>query len=184
VLIMDDVRAGFRLHLAGSGRAFGIDPDLACYSKALANGHALSACVGRESLREAAARVFFTGTTWTSPVPMAAALACLDELERSSAIAYLHAIGSQLRAGIERQAATHRLPIRYSGPAAIPFLTFVDDRGSWERSRVFGAACAARGLYLHPYHNWFVSTAHTEDDIARALEITDEALHEVARRHP
>jgi glutamate-1-semialdehyde 2,1-aminomutase len=179
-LVLDDVRAGFRLHLAGSGEAFGVQPDLACYSKAIANGYALSACLAREALRDAATRVFFTGTYWPSAVPMAAALACLAELEATDGIATMARTGRRLREGMARQAAAHRLAIRYTGPDAIPFMTFVADEGSFGRSRRFAAACAARGVYLHPHHNWFVSTAHTDADVARVLEATEEAFREVA----
>jgi len=60
VFILDDVRAGFRLHLGGSGERFGVQPDLACYAKALANGYPLAACVGRDALKDAAERVYST----------------------------------------------------------------------------------------------------------------------------
>src|SRR5262247_347347 len=96
VLILDDVRAGFRLHLGGSGELVGVQPDLACYSKAIANGYAPAALVGRDTLREAATRVFVTGTYWPSAVPMAAALACLAELEATGAIGQMGALGQQL----------------------------------------------------------------------------------------
>jgi glutamate-1-semialdehyde 2,1-aminomutase len=178
-LVLDDVRAGFRLHLGGSGERFGVQPDLACYSKALANGYPLSACLGREALRDAARRVFFVGTYWTAPVPMAAALACLVELERTDAIGHMERMGTLLRRGLERQAAAHGLAIRCSGPPAIPFLTFADD-GGFERSRRFAAACAAHGVYLHPHHNWFLSAAIGEGEIGRVLEATEEAFREVA----
>jgi glutamate-1-semialdehyde 2,1-aminomutase len=181
VLVLDDVRAGFRLHLGGSGEAVGVQPDLTCYCKALGNGYAIAACVGREALRDAASRVFFTGSYWTSTVPMAAALACLQELEASGGIAYMARIGTELRTGMERQAATHGLAIRYTGPPAIPFMTFVADEGSFERSRIFAAACASHGVYLHPHHNWFLSTALADADVARVLEVTDEAFRAAAR---
>jgi glutamate-1-semialdehyde 2,1-aminomutase len=181
VLILDDVRAGFRLHLGGSGEIVGVQPDLSCYCKALGNGYAIAACLGREGLREAASRVFFTGSFWTSAVPMAAALACLQELEASGAIPYMERIGRELRSAMERQAAAHHLEIRYTGPPAIPFMTFVADGGSFERSRTFAAACTAHGVYLHPHHNWFLSAALDEADVARVLEVTEEAFREVAR---
>jgi glutamate-1-semialdehyde 2,1-aminomutase len=181
VLILDDVRAGFRLHLGGSGAAVGVEPDLTCYSKALGNGHPISACLGREALRKAATRVFCTGSFWTSAVPMAAALACLAELEATDAIAHMARIGESLRDGIERQAAAHGLAVRYTGPPAIPFLTFAADEGSFARSRTFAAACAARGVYLHPHHNWFLSAALDDADVARVLEVTEEAFREAAR---
>lgn len=175
VLILDDVRAGFRLDLGGSGERFGVRPDLACYAKALANGYPLAACVGREALKHAAERVYFTGSYFTSAVPMAAALACLAELEASGAVAHMHAMGLRLQRGLESQANSHGLPITYSGPPAIPFLTFVGDV-KFARSRAFAAACAERGVYLAPYHNWFISAAHQERDIDQVLDVTDAAF--------
>ena len=179
-MILDDVRAGFRLHLGGSGEHFGVRPDLACYAKALANGYPLSACVGREFLKGAAERVYFTGSYFTSAVPMAAALACLAEMEASGAIAHIHAMGTRLRQGIEAQAISHGLPIVYSGPPAMPFLTFADDV-KFARSRAFAAACATGGVYLTPYHNWFLSAAHQERDIDQVLDVTDAAFAAVRR---
>ncbi|HYR96979.1 MAG TPA: aminotransferase class III-fold pyridoxal phosphate-dependent enzyme [Candidatus Binatus sp.] len=181
VLVLDDVRAGFRLHLGGSGEVVGVQPDLSCYCKALGNGYAIAACLGRDALRDAAMRVFFTGSYWTSGVEMAAALACLQELESSGGIAYMARVGTELQSGIERQAAAHGIDIRYTGPPAIPFMTFAADEGSFERSRTFAAACVAHGVYLHPHHNWFLSAALTEADVARVLEVTEEAFREVAR---
>jgi glutamate-1-semialdehyde 2,1-aminomutase len=181
VLVLDDVRAGFRLHLGGSGEVVGVRPDLACYCKALGNGYPIAACVGHESLRDAATKVFFTGSYFTAPVEMAAALACLDVLESTDGIARMADVGMRLRRAVERQAATHRLEIRYTGPPALPFVSFPADAGSFTRSRTFAAACAARGLYLHPFHNWFVSAALTDADVDLILTITDEALAETGR---
>ena len=175
VFILDDVRAGFRLHLGGSGERFGVRPDLACYAKALANGYPLSACVGRAELEDAAERVYFTGSYFTAAVPMAAALACLHELEAGDAVRHMEHIGLLLKRGIETQAAAHRLDIVYSGPPAMPFLTFKNDV-KFARSRAFAAGCAERGVYLAPYHNWFLSAAHQERDIERILEVTDEVF--------
>jgi len=181
VLILDDVRAGFRLDLGGSGEAVGVRPDLACYCKALGNGYPIAAAVGRESLRAAATQVFFTGSYWTSPVEMAAALACLAELEAIDGVALMDAAGARLRDGMLAQAGAHRLDVVWSGPPAIPFMSFTADGGSFETSRRFAASCAARGVYLHPHHNWFVSTALGEADVARVLDVTEEAFAEVAR---
>ena len=72
---MDDVRAGFRFHLGGSCGHWGAEPDLICYSKAIANGHALSAALAREPLRAAAERIYFTGSFFFASGAFAAALA-------------------------------------------------------------------------------------------------------------
>ena len=181
VFVLDDVRAGFRLHLHGSGAHFGVEPDLSCYSKALANGYPLSACLGREALRGTAERVFFTGSYFTAAVAMAAALACLEELEAGDGISRMRSVGETLRRGLDEQARSHGLEIRQTGPPAIPFLTFAADAGTFERSRRFCAECCRGGVYFHPHHNWFLSAAHTDQDVRRALEITDDAFALVHR---
>jgi glutamate-1-semialdehyde 2,1-aminomutase len=180
VFILDDVRAGFRLHVGGSGEHFGIRPDLSCYCKAIANGYPLAACIGREALRSAAQEVFFTGSYFTSAVPMAAALACVREIERSDAIARMAALGTRLCRGLESAGRGRGFEVVTSGPPALPFMSFRDDPGQ-SLNRPFCAAAAERGVYLHPHHNWFVSAAHTEADVDRALEVADEAFAVVAR---
>jgi glutamate-1-semialdehyde 2,1-aminomutase len=178
VLILDDVRAGFRLHLGGSGEFFGVRPDLACYCKAIANGYPLAACLGREDYRRAAKRVFFTGSYFTSAVPLAASLSCLREMEATGAVDQMRHVGTLLCRGLEEQARGHGLEIKISGPPAIPFMTFADDT-VFERSRVFAAECARRGVYIHPTHNWFLSAAHSEEDIRRTLDITGAAFKQI-----
>src|SRR3989475_12134883 len=73
VLILDDVRAGFRLHLGGAGELVGLQPDLTCYCKALGNGYPIAACLRRETLRDAARRGFLTRSAWDEAAPLAGA---------------------------------------------------------------------------------------------------------------
>ena len=84
VFILDDIRAGFRLHLGGSHRHFKFEPDISCYSKAMGNGYAISATVGRSALRQAAGKVYLSGSFWNGAVSMAAALATLKVIERDA----------------------------------------------------------------------------------------------------
>src|SRR5258708_35191266 len=104
VVILDDVRGGFRLHMGGSGELVGVRPDLATYCKAIANGYPLSACLGRDSLKQAALEVFFTGSYFTSAVPMAASLATLKELQACGGIEPRRSAGEKLRTGLRAQA--------------------------------------------------------------------------------
>ena len=113
---------------------------------------------------------------------MAAALACLKELQAGGGIDHMWHVGTLLCRGLEEQGRSHGLPVNLTGPPSIPFLSFKDDAGGFERNRVFGAACAARGVYVHPHHNWFLSTAHSEADIRRTLEVTDEAFKVVKQQ--
>jgi glutamate-1-semialdehyde 2,1-aminomutase len=180
-LILDDVRCGFRLHLGGSWEPVGVDPDLSAWSKSIANGHALAAVLGGERFRAGAASVFVTGSFWFSAVPMAAAVATIRALAAEQAVPAMERAGTQLRDGILAQAAAHGLDVRYTGPPAMPYLTFAGDTGH-ELGSVFAAQALRSGAYLHPRHNWFVSAALTGDDLALALSATDQGFAAV-RQH-
>ena len=174
-LILDDVRAGFRLTLHGSWDLVGVRPDLSAWSKAIANGHALSAVTGNDRFRDAAARLFVTGSFWCGAVPMAAAVATLDELERIDAPRILRELGQRFRDGIAAQAAKAGVGVRQSGPPQMPTILFDGDVNHAIGER-FCQEALKRGVYLHPKHNMFLSTAHTASEIDFALEATDAAF--------
>ena len=180
-LILDDVRAGFRLHLGSSWEPIGVEPDLSAWSKAIANGRALAAVLGSDRFRDGASSVFVTGSFWFAAVPMAAAVATIKALREENGIEVMHRMGTQLREGIIDQANSWDLQVNYTGPPAMPYLTFAGDR-DYELGHVFAAQALRGGAYLHPRHNWFVSAAMTGDDLALALEATDQGFAAV-RKH-
>ncbi len=180
-LILDDVRCGFRLHLGSSWEPVGVDPDLSAWSKAIANGRALAAVLGHDAFRAGAQRVFVTGSFWFSAVPMAAAMATIGALRDEGAVEAMRQAGEALRDGILAQARSWDLAVSYTGPPAMPYLTFPGDQDH-ELAGVFAAQALRAGAYLHPRHNWFVSAAMTGDDLALALDATDQAFAAI-RKH-
>jgi len=179
-LILDDVRAGFRIHLGGSWEPLGVRPDLSAWSKAIANGYALAAVLGNERFREGATKIFTTGSFWFAAVSMAAAIATVNILREGQAIPTMERMGQLFREGLAAQAKSHGVRLRQSGPVQMPLVRFEDDPGFKKGARFAGEA-AKRGAYLHPWHNMFLSAAHREEDIREALEITDIALGQVKR---
>jgi glutamate-1-semialdehyde 2,1-aminomutase len=179
VLIVDDVRAGFRIDLRGSNEAFGFEPDLICFGKALANGHPISALVGRDALRQAAMDVFYTGTQFFNAAPMAAALATLRELLRIDAARRIDEIGRRLTGGLVKIAASHGFELVASGVPAMPYYRINDGDDGWEMHRRWISECVKRGVYLLDFHNHFVSTAHEDADLERTWEIAEEAFRAV-----
>ncbi len=121
-MILDDVRAGFRLNLGGSWEDLAVRPDLSAWSKAIANGYALAAVTGTERFRGAATQVFTTGSFWCSSVAMAAAVATLTELRRIDGPSRMRAMGqlSARRAGCARVTARDRHPPDRPGADAKP----------------------------------------------------------------
>jgi glutamate-1-semialdehyde 2,1-aminomutase len=180
-LILDDVRCGFRLNLGSSWEPIGVQPDLSAWSKAIANGHPLAAVLGNDAFRDGARQVFVTGSFWFSAVPMAAAIATITALGQERAVERMERTGAELRQGILAQARSWDLPVNYTGPAAMPYLTFAGDEGH-QLADVFAAEALRGGAYLHPRHNWFISAAMTGDDLALVLEATDQAFAAVRKR--
>jgi glutamate-1-semialdehyde 2,1-aminomutase len=180
-LILDDVRCGFRLHLGSSWEPIGVLADLSAWSKAIANGHPLAAVLGSGTFRDAAASIFVTGSFWFSAAAMAAAIATIGALREEGSIEAMDRAGTGLRAGIVQQAASRGIEINYTGPAAMPYLTFAGDRDH-QLAGTFAAATIRSGAYLHPRHNWFISAAMSEADLAKALAATDEGFAAVQAR--
>lgn len=180
VFILDDVRSGFRLHLGGSHRHFGFEPDLICFCKALGNGHPISSALGREELRIAASRVFLTGSYWNSAAPMAASLAVLEILEKENTLEHMRRQGERLFEGLRSAAKKNGVKIRCSGPPALPFISFADETNFY-RSQHFAAECILRGVFFHPHHNWFMCGAHHDRDLDHTLRAADEAFASVKK---
>jgi glutamate-1-semialdehyde 2,1-aminomutase len=181
VLIIDDVRAGFRLSMRGSAATFDLRPQLTCFSKAMGNGYPISACVGAEDLRPSAKKVFFTGSFFTSGVPMAAALATLKEMVETKAIEHMFRMGERLKQGMLEQAKSLELKINYTGPVTMPFMTFAEDP-SFEKAKTFCARAYQEGVFFHPSHNWFLSAAHGKPEVDQTLLATRRAFEEVKEK--
>ena len=180
LLILDDIRAGFRLALEGSHTYFGFEPDIACYCKALGNGYNISAALGREYLRVSATKVFLTGSYWNDAVSMAASLICLREMQSAKLPSHLEKLGRKLIKGIGNEALGHGFKMRFSGPPAMPFMRFADEKNFFQLQR-FCALAATEGVFLHPHHNWFLSAAHTAIDIDHAIEAASRAFALLAK---
>jgi glutamate-1-semialdehyde 2,1-aminomutase len=179
-LLLDDVRAGFRLHLGGSWEEVGIRPDLSAWGKAMGNGWPISAVTGIEALRRAATKVFATGSYWFGAGPMAAAIATLETLRDTDGIGKMRSAGQLLRDGLDAQAASHGFSLSQTGPVQMPMVRFEDDPDR-QRGNRFCTEAVRRGVFLHPWHNMFLCSAHTPDDIKQTLERTDEAFAALAR---
>jgi glutamate-1-semialdehyde 2,1-aminomutase len=168
-LIIDEVRAGLRLDVRGSWESLGVRPDLSAWSKAIANGYALAAVTGNDRYREAATKVFVTGSFWCGTVAMAAARATLRIARDTDVPDRLRAIGLRLREGLASLASQNGIAIRQSGPPQMPLMLF-DGDVDVAKGRAFCSAALRHGAFFHPQHNMFLSAAHREADIDAALE--------------
>ena len=186
VLVFDEVRTGFRVAMGGAQERYGVTPDLTTIGKAMANGYAISALVGaRECMSVFEKEAFISSTFFPNSLEMAASMACLDILERERVPDAIWTRGTGFLERLEAIVDDSGVPVSTSGIPPMPFLTFdkVDERYK-ERRTMFYTQCIRRGLFVQPYHHWYICYRHTEADLARALEVVAESLAVVARQHP
>jgi glutamate-1-semialdehyde 2,1-aminomutase len=183
LLVVDDVRAGFRIARDCSWSVVGVEPDLSCWGKCLANGHPLSALLGSDKARRAAASVFATGSYWFAAAPMAAALVTLRRIGESDYLEHIEGLGARLREGLAERAAAAGLGFRQTGPVTMPLFLF-DDDPDLRMGFCFASQMLARGVYTHPWHNMFLCAAMTTADIDGALDAAEAALDVVRGKRP
>lgn len=175
VLIIDDVRAGFRLDLRGSDHYFGFKADLICFCKALANGYNVSALCGQEHMKNAVSSLSVTGSYWLSAVPFAAGIACIEKLKRLDAPKLLIDKGIALTDGLKAEAGKYGYNLRVSGVPSLFYLRLADDP-SLRLHQAWVAECQKRGVYFTNHHNHFINAALSDEDIRETIEIAGEAF--------
>ena len=182
VLVVDDVRAGFRLDIAGSDHYFGFEADLICFCKALANGYNVSALCGKNFLKNTVSGMSYTGSYWLSAVPFAAGIACINKMKRLDMPRILIEKGEKLKNGLVETANKHGFDLRVTGAPSLFYLRIADDP-TLMLHQEWIAECVKRGVFFTNHHNHFINAALTDEDIAETVDIADEAFGVVRKRH-
>jgi len=128
VLIFDECTSGFRSTFGGLHKQYGVEPDIAMFGKALGNGYAITAAVGRREVMEAAQGTFMSSTFWSERIGPAAALKTLEVMERERSWEQITRVGREIGERWKTMAASHGLPIEVSGlPSMIGYTFGVKD---------------------------------------------------------
>jgi len=138
--------------------------------------------MGCEALKDVTARVFYTGSYWFQAEPMAAALETLKELKRIDGPKKILSIGKKLMDGLVDLAGTYGYALKVTGAPSMPYLRITNDE-SLMLHQDWCAECTRRGAFFTSHHNWFLSTAHTDDDIKQTLEIADDAFQSIKKQY-
>jgi glutamate-1-semialdehyde 2,1-aminomutase len=196
LLIFDEVMTGFRVAPGGAQERLKVRPDLTTLGKIIGGGMPVGAYGGRADLMSMiapAGPVYQAGTLSGNPVAMAAGLATLREAARPGVYEALERRTAQLVAGLEGAARRHGIPLSagHAGSMWGVYLTAgpVRDFAQAKRSDTalfarWHCAALARGVFLAPsaFEAGFVSTAHTDADIATTITELDAAFTEALAR--
>jgi glutamate-1-semialdehyde 2,1-aminomutase len=124
VLIFDECTSGFRETFGGIHKKYGVEPDMAMFGKALGNGYAVTATIGRREIMEAAQTSFISSTFWTERIGSAAALKTLEVMERMRSWETITNTGFEIRNGWQRLADKYELKINHWGLPALTGFSF------------------------------------------------------------
>lgn len=196
LLVFDEVKTGFRSALGGYQSICGITPDLSTFGKAFANGMPIAALAGRDNYMQLATstdagkRVLVAGTYNAHPIPVAAAIACLNKLRDPDAQVYtkLEGLAQRLEDGQRELFARYEVPavIRRVGSAHCVYFAQKAPTNWWDILETHDFDFDARyrkdlihrGIYNFPVpcKQGSISYAHSEADIDQTLNATNETL--------
>lgn len=160
VLIFDECTSGFRETFGGLHKKYGVEPDMAMFGKALGNGYAITAVLGRRKFMEAAQTTFISSTFWTERIGPTAALKTLEVMERERSWEKITAIGQRIRARWDALAQQHQLRLAHWGLPALCGFT-IQSPNSLEYKTLITQEMLKRG-YLAG-NSVYACTEHTDE---------------------
>ena len=191
VLILDEVMTGFRVSLGGAQGFYNIKPDLTTLGKVIGGGMPVGAFGGKREIMEQIAPlgpVYQAGTLSGNPVAMAAGLTTLNIISQDGFYETLTKQTEKLVKGLEERAAKANIPLTTNQVGAMFGFFFTEEKNittfeqvsacDAERFKKFYHGMLEEGVYLAPsaYETGFVSSAHSDDDIAKTLDAAEKVF--------
>lgn len=184
LLIFDEMITGFRWHIGGGQATYNVDPDLACWGKAMANGYSVSALTGKRKYMELgdlsspSRNIFLLSTTHGAEThSLAAMMATLNAYTTLPVIETFYAQGEKLADGFRRLIAEHRLTHAIDILGRPCCLSYATKDSSGQPSPIL------RALFLQEMirrrilmSSMVVTYSHSDSDIDRTLAAIDGAL--------
>jgi glutamate-1-semialdehyde 2,1-aminomutase len=193
LVIYDEVITAFRFMYGGAQNLLGIEPDLTALGKIIGGGLPIGAYGGRQDIMEQVAPLgpaYQAGTMAGNPASILAGIACLEVLKQDGVYEYLDKLGAMLEEGILLHANKYGIPItinRLKGAFTVYFTTEKVEnyeqaqRSDGEMFAKFFKLMLKQGINLAPskYEAWFVTLAHTEEDVEYTLKAVENAFKQL-----
>ncbi|OKL35963.1 glutamate-1-semialdehyde 2,1-aminomutase [Domibacillus mangrovi] len=190
LLIFDEVISAFRFMYGGAQDLLGITPDLTALGKIIGGGLPIGAYGGRADIMESVAPLgpaYQAGTMAGNPASMLAGIACLEIIEQDGVYDELDRLGAILEDGLMNAAKKAGVTVTINRLKGALTIYFTDQKvenydqaeaTDGEQFAHFFKEMLRRGVNLAPskYEAWFLTTAHTEEDIRKTIQIAEEAF--------
>jgi glutamate-1-semialdehyde 2,1-aminomutase len=173
VFIFDEISSGFRMNCGGAHLLYGVEPDIAVFSKALGNGYPIAAIIGRSHVMESAQKSFISSTMWTESIGPVAALAMIRKFKKSKAHKHLMAMGKLVQEGWQRSGKRNSLAVKISGIYPLSHFVF-DDPDHPVMKAFFVQEMLNKGFLAS--NLFYPMYAHTREDVTAYLAAVDQVF--------
>jgi glutamate-1-semialdehyde aminotransferase len=177
VLIIDEITSGWRLNTGGAHLLYQLQPDMAVFAKALSNGYAMAAILGKSEVMQAAQTSFISSTYWTERIGPSAALATIRKLRRENVPSHLVQIGKLVQAGWKNVAEQAGLEIEIGGIPPLGHFSFTGEANQAIRT-LFTQLMLERGFLAGG--SFYATYAHQMRHVDTYLEAVRGTFHVIA----
>ena len=177
VLVFDEITTGFRMTDGGIHLALNVNPDLAVFAKAMANGYAMAAVIGTEEVMQAAQSTFISSTNWTERIGPVAALATIGKYRERKVAQHIIQIGRQVIEGWQNAGAVNGIKLHTSGLPSLCHFAFEHEQ-ELVLTTLFTQIMLEQG-YL-AYNQFKPSYAHSSNHVKTYLTAVEAAFSELA----
>ena len=195
LIVYDEVITAFRFHYGGAQDLLRLTPDLTALGKIIGGGLPIGAYGGKKEIMEQVAPLgpaYQAGTMAGNPASILAGIACLEVLKEEGVYDEMDRLGAILEEGILLAATKHNITITINRLKGALTIYFTDvkvenyDQAEATDGEIFGRffkLMLEQGINLAPskYEAWFITTAHTEEDIRVSLEAVDKAFSQLSK---
>lgn len=176
ILIFDECTSGFRQTYGGIYKTYGVEPDMAIFSKALGNGYAISAVVGKRNIMQAAQKSFISSTFWTERIGPTAGLATLKVMEKLKSWETITEMGLQIKNRWQQLADKYELKISQWGIPALAGFSFKSENNLAYKTYIT-QEMLSKGFLAG--NSIYVSIAHTQDIIDDYFHALDKLFSDI-----
>ena len=170
VLIFDECTSGFRQSFGGLHKIYDVEPDLAVFGKALGNGYAITAVIGRKELMQAAQNTFISSTFWTERIGPTAAIKTLEVMEKTKSWEQITKTGTSITTGWKTLASKYGLSISTAGLPALTSFSF-ESKNALAYKTFITQEMLAKGYLAGT--SVYTCLAHTPEIISEFLQALD-----------
>ncbi len=176
ILIFDECTSGFRMNNGGLHKMYGVEPDLAIFGKALGNGFAINAIIGKKEIMELKNKSFISSTFWSERSGFAAGIATLNLMEKIKSWKIITQNGNYLRSKISEIAKKHSLKVKITGLSSLIKYEILSKNWPIYRKFIINEMLRNRILGTNAI---YVSIYHDKNAFRKYFEILDKLFFQI-----